>query len=145
MSGGKRWAAIKSDFKKDPKMFGKRHSSQKFTELKEMLRGTREIFKNQNLVIKMCRKIVEEVANIVDHNQTWTKISVASKSNSSKTRCKIDMEYDGGKYFDPSEVDNVCGDSVKEFLDYKRKHSVADDGVVTIQVNLKIDAGTDID
>ena len=149
MSGGKTWKATRKDFKREPGLFNKLYNPVKISELRTLLKGTEAVFKSNELVKKMCRKVMEEVTNIIEHNKTWNDISVSSNSNTSNSRCKIKIKYDGDEYYDPEKEqnNNVMGFSIKKFIGeegYKREYEIKQaEHEVIIDLNFKVTEGED--
>ncbi|AGH96626.1 hypothetical protein [Pseudobdellovibrio exovorus] len=119
--------------------FGKLHNPQKIRELDEQLEEVCLRAGDDNLVQKLCRKIIEEVVNIMQHNDSWNEIAVQSKFNDSGSNFKFRIQYDGGQYYDPIEkgLENVVGRSVDQFQEYLRSKTI-EDGLVTIKLQIKI-------
>ena len=119
--------------------FGKLHNPQKIRELDEQLEEVCSKAGNDNLVQKLCRKIIEEVVNIMQHNDSWNEVAVQSKFNDSGSNFKFRIQYDGGQYYDPVEkgLENVVGASINQFQEYLREISI-EDGLVTIKLQIKI-------
>jgi hypothetical protein len=130
MSGSKTWNISRKDVKKDP-LTGRWHNPTKFDELGNMIDGLSNLPAN-----RMCRKILEETANIVQHNDRWNDVSLKTDVNSTRTTFKITIIYDGGFFVDPVErkLEHVL-DSSNIFPVYEReKPDIALDGTVTIKI-----------
>lgn len=121
--------------------FNKLHNPSKVSELDEQLETVCKHSDNYDLVQKLCRKIIEEVVNIMQHNDSWNELAVQSKFNTQGDNFKFRIQYDGGQYYDPAKhgLENVVGDSVKKFSEYTREQvEISADGIVTIRLQIKI-------
>ena len=133
----KQWELKRAEVKVIGGYFGKLSCPAKFNEFYRQIDFVRSPFPNSEVVKTLTRKIVEEVTNIVEHNRSWNTIRVRTKLNSSETRFKAEISYDGGEYYDPetNDIRNVIG-SISRFKDYKR--SVTIDTTPSLMVTIKI-------
>lgn len=135
----KEWTIKRSELSRST--FGKLHNPQKVKELDEQLETVCQHAGNDDLVQKLCRKIIEEVVNIIQHNPAWNELAVQSKINNSNNNFKFRIQYDGGQFYDPQEkgLENVVGPSIQKFSEYNREPVVIDtEGTVTIRLQIKI-------
>ena len=133
----KQWTIKKSELKQSTAYFGKRCAPKKYDELYNHIFSVCDFFPNSDNVSTIARSVVEEVVNILEHNKSYTYIKVRSDLNSTKSRVKFDIIYDGMEYYDPEKhnIRTVIG-SVGRLEDYCRKVEVSSNKV-TIRVNFK--------
>lgn len=121
-TSGKKWEALKSDFPAN-EAIGKPYNAEKYRSLNILLAGMCAHWKGDQRVITLKRKILEEVSNIIQHNQTdWNNIGVRTAINNSQTTLKIEIYYDSTDYYDPKHFknSNVIG-STHLFGQYERE------------------------
>lgn len=135
----KEWFIKRNEVSREP-IHQKLHNPAKIKELDEQLDEVCIKAKNNDHVQKLSRKIIEEVVNIIQHNDSWNEIAVQSKFNTSGTNFKFRFQYDGGRVFDPSNLDNVVGPSISKFEEYLREPvEINQEGQVTIRLQVKIE------
>ena len=134
----KQWSLERKELEKISRYFGKPCNEVKYEQLYQQLDDVCNIFSNKNSVKTLTRKIIEEVVNIIEHNKSWTTIRVRTNLNSTKTRFKAEMHYDGGEYYDPKEngIGNVIG-SIEKFKSYERDVDISSQTKeITIKINI---------
>ena len=117
----KQWCFKRDEITLNKNYFKKPYCPERFDELYSQLDFVCEHFPKKDIIKTLTRKIIEEVMNIVEHNKGWNKIIVRTELNSSKTRFKAQIIYDGGAYYDPQAncIGNVIS-STDRFEDYNR-------------------------
>ena len=132
----KQWEITRDQIKQEP-VFGKYHNPAKMRELDEQLEEVCVKAQNHDLVQKLCRKIIEEVANIIQHNKNWNTLRVRSEFKWNPNTFKFQILYDGGQYFDPKDLANVMGSSLSKFDSYEREPEI-DQATGEVRINISI-------
>ena len=133
----KQWFLERRELKKDPRYFNKLCNEIKLEQLYQQLDDVCSVFSNKDLIRTLTRKIIEEVVNILEHNKSWSTVRVRTKLNSTKTRFKAEIHYDGGEYYDPEKnsIGNVMG-SIDRFESYERDVDISQAKEITIKINI---------
>lgn len=119
-TNGKKWTANKADFTEDAEL-RKVYNNDKYRELGKLLEGMCNIWPGDERVKTLKRKVLEEVSNIIQHNKTgWSKISVWTGVNPSKTKLQIEIWYDSDSYYDPEKFNNINVMGSTDKFQYKR-------------------------
>lgn len=132
----KQWELDRTEIKPEP-VFGKYHNPTKMRELDEQLEQVCAKAQNHDLVQKLCRKLIEEVANIIQHNKSWNTLRVRSEFKWNPNTFKFQLVYDGGHYFDPKDLPNIMGLSLAKFDSYNREPEV-DPTTGEVRINISI-------
>ena len=135
----KQWTVDREEFKKSPAYFNKPCNPRKFKELYDQLFHVCKIFPNEDNIRTLARSIMEEIVNIIEHNNGWNTLHVRTEINSSKTRFKAEIIYDDTSFHDPMENDvkTIMG-SVNRFEEYNRDLNIEHDPPKTmIRINIK--------
>ncbi len=141
----KEWKVSRTELYRHPIFKHKWHNAQKMAELSSQIEQVNKKSEYDDLVQKMCRKIMEEVANIIQHNSSWNDLAVQTKYNTSGTNFRFRMKYDGGQYYDPvkNNLKNVHGPYIHKFKKYIRKASIDKNGYVEIVVHFALNDEVD--
>ena len=136
----KQWELKRTDLKSSSDYVDKPYCPEKFNEFYTQIDSLCEDFPNGEIMKTLTRKIIEEVMNIVEHNKSWNTIRVRTKLNSSKTRLKTEISYDGGEYYDPktNDIKNVIG-SIDRFKDYGRDVRIDTTPSQTVIIKINIE------
>ena len=136
------WTISRGDLKKEASIGNKPYNEEKYNQLYAQIDRVCSIFKDKENVKTLTRKIVEEVMNIIEHNETWNTLKVRTEVNTSKSRFKAEIIYDGAEYFNPEEnnIGNVVG-SLDVFKDHTRnvKRDVNGEGSIEIRINIEVE------
>lgn len=118
---GKQWEIRKEHLRGHVETGHKLYDDKAFNDLYDQLQHIEEKFKHLEAVKTLARKVVEETANIIEHDKRWTWIKVRSEYSNHEDNIKITIVHNGD-FFDPDAqgISNVMG-STGTFTNYDRK------------------------